>query len=63
MQDRGGQCTGTLRRPRVASAVDRSALSAAHLRLALKTWISHYNRGRPHMALVSRSPGSASDFC
>ena len=26
-------------------------LSEAHLRQALKSWMSHYNSGRPHMAL------------
>ena len=26
-------------------------LSEAHLRLVLKSWIGHYNRGRAHMAL------------
>lgn len=26
-------------------------LSEAHLRAVLKSWIGHYNRGRPHMAL------------
>jgi transposase InsO family protein len=26
-------------------------LSESHLRLILKSWIAHYNRGRPHMAL------------
>ena len=26
-------------------------LSEAHLRLLLKSWIGHYNRGRAHMAL------------
>ena len=26
-------------------------LSEAHLRLVLKSWIGHYNRGRPHMVL------------
>jgi putative transposase len=26
-------------------------LSEAHLRRALRSWIEHYNRGRPHMAL------------
>jgi putative transposase len=26
-------------------------LSEAHLRRVLKSWIAHYNRGRPHMAL------------
>jgi transposase InsO family protein len=26
-------------------------LSEAHLRLILKSWIGHYNRGRAHMAL------------
>ena len=26
-------------------------LSEAHLRLMLKRWIAHYNRGRPHMVL------------
>ena len=26
-------------------------LSEAHLRFTLKTWIAHYNGGRPHMAL------------
>lgn len=26
-------------------------LSEAHLRHALRSWIEHYNRGRPHMAL------------
>ena len=26
-------------------------ISQAHLRLAMKSWIGHYNRGRPHMAL------------
>ena len=26
-------------------------LSEAHLRLILKSWIGHYNGGRPHMAL------------
>jgi putative transposase len=26
-------------------------LSEAHLRQTLKSWIGHYNRGRPHMAL------------
>ncbi|MGH8291704.1 MAG: integrase core domain-containing protein, partial [Steroidobacteraceae bacterium] len=26
-------------------------ISEAHLRVVLKTWIGHYNRGRPHMAL------------
>jgi transposase InsO family protein len=36
-------------------------LSGAHLRLALKSWIAHYNRGRPHMMLgpgVPDPPGS-----
>ena len=32
-------------------------LSEAHLRSVLKTWISHYNRGRPHMALGPGVPG------
>ena len=27
------------------------ALSEAHLRFTLKSWIAHYNGGRPHMAL------------
>jgi transposase InsO family protein len=27
------------------------ALSEAHLRLILKTWVEHYNRGRPHSSL------------
>ena len=27
-------------------------LSEAHLRLILKWWVSHYNRGRPHMSLA-----------
>jgi hypothetical protein len=26
-------------------------LSEAHLRRVLKSWIGHYNRGRPHMVL------------
>ena len=26
-------------------------LSEAHLRRVLRSWIAHYNRGRPHMAL------------
>jgi putative transposase len=26
-------------------------LSEAHLRFTLKSWITHYNGGRPHMAL------------
>ena len=26
-------------------------LSEAHLRLILKSWVEHYNRGRPHSAL------------
>ena len=26
-------------------------LSEAHLRLTLKSWIGHYNHGRPHMSL------------
>jgi putative transposase len=26
-------------------------LSEAHLRRALRSWVTHYNRGRPHMAL------------
>jgi putative transposase len=26
-------------------------LSEAHLRQSLKSWIGHYNQGRPHMAL------------
>ena len=26
-------------------------LSEAHLRRVLKSWIGHYNRGRPHMGL------------
>jgi integrase-like protein len=26
-------------------------LSESHLRSALKSWIAHYNTGRPHMAL------------
>ncbi len=25
--------------------------SEAHLRRILKSWVAHYNRGRPHMAL------------
>ena len=26
-------------------------LSEAHLRHALRSWVEHYNRGRPHMVL------------
>ena len=33
-------------------------LSAAHLRSILKSWVEHYNRGRPHSSL-SWGPGSA----
>ena len=31
-------------------------LSEAHLRLLLKSWIGHYNRGRAHMALGPAVP-------
>ena len=31
-------------------------LSEAHLRLILKWWVSHYNRGRPHMSLAPGVP-------
>jgi putative transposase len=33
-------------------------LSESHLRLALKSWIAHYNRGRPHMSLGPGIPSS-----
>src|SRR5450755_522109 len=36
-------------------------LSEAHLRFTLKSWIAHYNGGRPHMALgpgIPDPPGS-----
>jgi len=29
-------------------------LSEAHLRQTLKSWVAHYNRGRPHSALGPR---------
>jgi transposase InsO family protein len=32
-------------------------LSESHLRAILKSWVGHYNRGRPHMALGPRIPG------
>ena len=33
-------------------------LSEAHLRLILKSWIAHYNGGRPHMSLGPGIPGA-----
>ena len=36
-------------------------ISEAHLRLAMKSWIGHYNRGRPHMALGPGVPDPPSD--
>ncbi len=33
-------------------------LSESHLRLALKSWIAHYNGGRPHMSLGPGIPNS-----
>jgi putative transposase len=39
---------GTLRRECLDWLIP---LSEAHLRASLKTWVTHYNRGRPHSAL------------
>ena len=39
---------GTIRRECVDWMIP---LSEAHLRVILKSWVSHYNRGRPHMSL------------
>jgi transposase InsO family protein len=39
---------GTLRRECLDSLIP---LSEAHLRRTLKSWVTHYNRGRPHLAL------------
>ena len=39
---------GTLRRECLNWLIP---LFEAHLRVALKSWVGHYNRGRPHMAL------------
>jgi hypothetical protein len=33
-------------------------LSEGHLRLILKSWIAHYNRGRPHMSLGPGIPNA-----
>ena len=37
-------------------------LSESHLRFILKSWITHYNTGRPHMALGPGLPDSAADL-
>ncbi len=42
------QVIGTLRRECLDWVIP---LSESHLRTLLKTWIQHYNRGRPHMSL------------
>ena len=39
---------GTLRRECLDWMIP---LSESHLRSLLRTWIQHYNRGRPHMSL------------
>jgi putative transposase len=31
-------------------------VSESHLRVILESWISHYNRGRPHISLVPGVP-------
>ena len=36
-------------------------ISEAHLRLALKSWITRHNRGRPHMALGPGVPDPPSN--
>ena len=33
-------------------------ISEAHLRSILKSWVEHYNRGRPHSSLGPGVPGS-----
>jgi transposase InsO family protein len=30
---------------------DRDSIFESHLRSILKSWVDHYNHGRPHMAL------------
>ncbi|WP_116813027.1 integrase core domain-containing protein [Steroidobacter cummioxidans] len=37
-------------------------LSAAHLRQTLKSWVAHYNRGRPHSALGPGVPDPPVDL-
>ena len=44
----GERVIGTIRRECLDWMIP---LSEAHLRLILKSWVSHYNRGRPHMSL------------
>ena len=36
-------------------------MSEAHLRATLKTWVTHYNGGRPHMSLGPGIPGPPCD--
>lgn len=37
-------------------------ISEAHLRLILKEWVIHYNRGRPHSALGPGVPDPPNEF-
>jgi transposase InsO family protein len=37
-------------------------LSESHLRFILKSWITHYNTGRPYMALGPGLPDSSADI-
>jgi putative transposase len=43
-----GRVIGTIRRECLDWLIP---LSEAHLRRVLRSWVQHYNRGRPHMAL------------
>jgi putative transposase len=50
---------GTLRREPLDWLIP---LSEAHLRRTLKTWVAHYNRGRPHSALGPGVPDPPADL-
>jgi len=47
---------GTLRRECLDFLIP---LSESHLRMMLKEWVRHYNRGRPHMSLGPGIPAGA----
>ncbi|MGH8319132.1 MAG: integrase core domain-containing protein [Steroidobacteraceae bacterium] len=49
---------GTIRRECLGWLIP---LSESHLRSILKSWITHYNTGRPHMALGPGLPDSPAD--
>jgi transposase InsO family protein len=50
---------GTLRRECLDWLIP---LSEAHLRQTLKSWLAHYNRGRPHSALGPGVPDPPADL-